>query len=257
MAKKRRKKRPAQPGVDPNERRRERLEARRQAKAEAQAAQVRARRREKVIRRVTIVALAGAAFWFIFLRGQVPDEIDGHEIQHFSTSGAFDHVEGTVTYDSSPPTHGAHAGTATGCGVIGEALPNENFVHTLEHGAVALLYKPDLDLDTIGLMEEVVRSYDSHVLSAPYADMETPIAVVAWAHMMRLDEYDEAAVKEFIEVFRREGDAPEAQQECPNDEDIPFTNVTPTPAPIETIDVEPSPEPEPKGGKSGKNKKDG
>jgi hypothetical protein len=243
VAKKRRKKRPVQPGVDPNERRRERLDARRQAKAEALAAQQRAQRREKIIRRVTIVGLAGAAFWFIFLRGQVPDEIGGHEVEHFSTSGGFQHEEGALNYDSSPPTHGAHNPNPAGCGVYGETIPNENFVHTIEHGAVALLFKPDLDPEVISEMEEVVRSYDSHVLSAPFSDMETPIAVVAWAHMMRLDEYDDAAVEEFIQVFRREGDAPE-RAECPNDSDIPFSNVTPTPVPAETPEVDRSPKPD-------------
>jgi hypothetical protein len=242
VAKKRRKKRPVQPGVDPNERRRERLDARRQAKAEALAAQQRARRREKIIRRVTIVGLVGAAFWFIFLRGQVPDEIGGHEIEHFSTSGTQQHVQGTVDYDSSPPTHGPH-GSVIDCGIYAQQIPNENLVHNLEHGVVEILYKPDLDPDVIAQIEDLVRSYDSHLLSAPYPDMETPIAVVAWAHMMRLDEYDEPAIKEFIEVFREEGDAPESAP-CPNDSDIPFSNVTPTPLPAETPDVDRSPKPD-------------
>ena len=240
MAKKKRKKRPVQPGVDPNERRRERLDARRQAKAEAAAAQRRVQRREKIIRRVTIVALAGVAFWFIFLRGQAPDAIAGHEIEHFSTSGAFQHVEGTVDYDSSPPSHGSHNQNPAQCGVYAEAIPNENFVHTLEHGAVAILYQPTLDREVIAQIEDVVRSYDSHVLSAQYPEMETPIAVVAWAHMMRLDEYDEAATNEFIDVFRQEGDAPEAQQPCPTELDTPFGTLTPAPEPTPELTPEPT-----------------
>lgn len=249
MAKKKaKKKRPADQSIDPNERRRERLEARRQAKAEAVAAQQKAARRERIVRWISIAGFAVLAFWFLFIRGQAPDAIAGeggrqYPVDHFSTSaGRPAHISGTVSYAMSPPVSGQHSQNAAPCGVFGQPLPNENMVHILEHGAVGLLYKPDLEMETIEKVEELTRSYDSHTFSMPFEGLEQPITLVAWASSMKLEALDETAAKNFIDAFRQGGDAPEAFQDCPNDEDTPFTNVTPTPVPLPTAtEVSPSP----------------
>lgn len=236
MAKKNRKKNRPE-GFDPNQRKRERIEARRQAKAEALERQRKAARRERIVRRLVILAVAGFALWFFFIRGGVPDEILGREIEHYATSNTSDglgtHVNTPVEYDMSPPVSGSHASASADCGTYGATIPNENLVHSLEHGAVAVLYEPTLAQEDVTKIEELVASYDSHTISAPYeGEMETPIAVVAWANIMRLNELNEAAVTEFIDAFRAGGQAPEAFQECPNDSDEDFeVRESPEPSP--------------------------
>lgn len=248
MAKKNKKKNRPE-GFDPNQRKRERIDARRQAKAEALARRRKAERRERIVRRVAILALGLFALWFFFVRGGVPDEILGHEIEHYSTSaGNPTHVDTPVTYEMSPPVSGQHSPAPAQCGTYGAAVPNENLVHSLEHGAVAVLYSPTVSLDEIRQIEELVASYDSHTISAPFdGEMETPIAVVAWANAMRLQSFDEEATREFIDAFAEGGQAPEAFQDCPNESDDDFeVPESPPPSP------EGSPEPEgsPRGGRT-------
>lgn len=206
-------------GEEKQARRRERLEARREAKAEAEARRMRAQRRERLVRMSLFLLIIFAAAWFLFLRNRAPSEINGNEIETFSAAGTGLHTSGTVNYESSPPVSGQHAGGAPPCGTYGRPIPNESQVHMLEHGAVGVQYKPDLAPEQIEQIEEIVSSFDSHVFSAPYENMETPIATSSWSRLMRLDEFERDTVREYIEEFRKTG--PESQ-DCDMEVDESF-----------------------------------
>ncbi len=243
MAKK--KKSPAQPGVDPNEKRRERLEAKRAARAATVEAQRKKERRERWIRRLAWAALFGFAVWFLFLRTATPDEINGNPINTFSTAGANQHTTTDVPYQDVPPVSGQHAPRAGMCGVFSAAIQDEVMVHNLEHGAVGLLYQPDLELRQIRQLEKIVGDYEDSVFSMPYPrGMQSPITVIAWGHTMELDEVDQDSIKQFIEEFRRGGSAPEGKsaEPCEYQTAQPYQpvdlNATPSPG------AEPTPEPE-------------
>jgi len=248
---------PAVPAVEqtsgPQDKRRERLDARREAKAREAIKRRRQQQIARVVRTVVIVGSAAALIWFLFLRTGIPDAIAGHEVEHYDPFGTESrqgtlHTGDPITYASDPPVSGEHRPSPANCGVYASPIPNENMVHTLEHGAVGVLYHPeDADPDEIERVEEIVKSYDSHTFSAPYPTLEDPYTVVAWAHLMRLDEFDEPAIKEFIEVFRQSGDAPE-RQECPLAANDPF-GATPTPT------RSPTPGETPTDGSSDKEKK--
>lgn len=191
---------------DAHERRQARLEARRAARERELEARARAARRQRLVRFALLGLLAGAFVWFFFLqtRPEGPDSIGGHAIQRFPETGVNEHVTGTVDYDSSPPTHGPH-GAVVACGVHGEPIPNENQVHLLEHGAVGIQYRPDVEPADIAAIEDIVRDYDSEVFSAPYPDMDTAIALTSWGELMRLDRLDTAAIRRYVEEFRGQG----------------------------------------------------
>lgn len=239
--KKKRRRRSSAPGVDAEARRRERLEARRQAKAEAIAARQRKERRDKIIRRsLGLIALVGIV-WFFFLRNVTPNEINGHEVLDFSTAGAGQHQPPPISYETSPPVAGPHS-SAVPCGIYAEQIPDENQVHNLEHGAIGVQYQPDVPVRQIRRIEALARSYDSHVFAGPYEDMDSNITLTAWGHMVRLDTFEEEAIRAFIDEFAQNGDAPEASQDCPNEADERF-RPEPGPSPGASPPASPTPSP--------------
>ncbi|TFC21391.1 DUF3105 domain-containing protein [Cryobacterium glucosi] len=66
-----------------------------------------------------------------------PTSVDG--VQTFPNQTS-QHVTGTVKYNPLPPVGGDHSVTLLNCGVYSENVPNENAVHSLEHGAVWVTY---------------------------------------------------------------------------------------------------------------------
>lgn len=234
------------------DKRRERLEARREAKAKAEAQRYRQQRRARIGRIAALLASVVAIVWFLFIRGSIPDAIAGYDIEDFdafvSESRANQlHTADPVTYNENPPVSGEHSPQAAACGVYGQPLANPNMLHALEHGAVGILYQPDAPANDIKEAESIAEDYDSHIFSAPYEGLEDPFTIVAWAHLMRLDSFDRAAIVEFVDTFREGGDAPESS-DCPLGASQPFEpNPTVSPsAPVET------PEPEEKQGSDSK-----
>ena len=240
MAKKksRRKKKAQQrpPGYDPNERRRQRLEEKRLQREAAAKARQRAEFRERLVRGLVFAAVVVGAIWFFFLRTQTPDEINGNPVVEFREDR--DHTNDPVTYESTPPVTGDHSPSAAPCGVHGTQIPDELFVHSLEHGTVAILYDPqEVEVATIREIEAKVGEFDDRTISAPYPGTDTPISVTSWNKLMRLDEdeFDEATVDEYIDAFIGRG--PE-NIPCENTQDTPFdpASLEPAPTPSPTPD---------------------
>lgn len=215
------KKRKRSGGAEAAERKKQRLEERRQQKAETLARQRKAAARERAVRSVALIALAGVAVWFFFLRSSTPDEINGHAITGFGGGGVGAHSDQPQSFEMTPPVQGTHSSSPAACGVHATPVPNENLVHSLEHGAVALLFEPTKTTpEDIKELEAIASDNDENVLSAPYEGMEPAFAIASWGERMDLDELDITAVNEYIDAFAGKG--PEAGQTCPNTVDTPY-----------------------------------
>ena len=129
--------------------------------------------------------------------------------QHFSRN-----EDGSVTvpepYNSQPPTSGWHIGDEVAAwGVSKVQMEPAVFVHNLEHGGVMLQYNCECP-ETIALLErfaDPATGYPSAVIAAPYADMETEVALTAWNHIwtMPANEVTPERLRDFIDGYVNKG----------------------------------------------------
>jgi len=138
----------------------------------------------------------------------------GREISGVETfQNRSDHVQGAVTYEQNPPAGGPHNPIWLNCGVYTQPQQNENAVHSMEHGAVWITYDPArVDQAGIDALKAVMPS--SYALLSPYPDMDTPIAVSAWNHQLKLDNPNDPRIAEFFTEYWRSQNAPEPNAAC-------------------------------------------
>ncbi len=108
-------------------------------------------------------------------------------------------------YFSNPPTSGWHLPSLNRPGVYTQPLPPESVAHFLEHAGVWVLYTcPSGCDDLVQNLQRVVTAEVARgrpVALAPYSAREQPkqrVNLVAWQYLLPLDDFDEAAVTQFI-----------------------------------------------------------
>jgi hypothetical protein len=103
--------------------------------------------------------------------------------------------------------------------VYEQPVPEANIVHNLEHGYALIYYaaagENALSDDIRSELEEVARS-QSEVIMAPYPDLASPMALVAWRELQQCDPGEDAdpedalvVAEEFIDRFKNGSLAPE------------------------------------------------
>ena len=124
-----------------------------------------------------------------------------------------EHTDQDLDYPTRPPAGGDHLGIWHNCGVYTVPLLDEAAVHSLEHGAVWVTYRPDLGAEAIlGLTGELVDR--EKLLVSPYPDQIPPVVATAWARQLALDGPDDQRLKAFIGRFTDGDAAPEAGVTC-------------------------------------------
>lgn len=127
------------------------------------------------------------------------------------------HVQGTIAYDTSPPTGGNHSQYWADCNgaVYPNAIANENAVHSLEHGAVWITYNQDtVSGSDLATLTSLVAGHDYTMLS-PYASLKSAVSLQFWGYQLFVDSADDPRIEQFLDYFRDNPDVvPEYGASC-------------------------------------------
>ena len=126
------------------------------------------------------------------------------------------HAAGPIPYEGypgRPPLGGEHSSVPQTCAVYAEPVPAEHVVHSLEHGAVWVTYRPDLDDDDVRVLAEQVEGR-SHRLLSPLPGQDAAVVLTAWGRQLELDDAEDARVAAFLDTYPRHAGAPEPGVAC-------------------------------------------
>jgi hypothetical protein len=166
-----------------------------------------------IITAIVIVVLAAGVITYAATRSgsgsssayTVPEIADAKAIDGviYKAEPNHNHVEGNLTYNTTPPTGGNHSQYWADCSgtVYPNAIANENAVHMLEHGAVWITYKPGLAQDQIDTLSKLVTGQDRMAMS-PYPDLKTNISLQSWDYQLFVDSATDPRIEKFILALR-------------------------------------------------------
>ena len=133
-------------------------------------------------------------------------------VQTFEVPGA-EHVTTQVEYEQVPPVGGNHNPVWQNCGYYSEPIDSEFGVHSLEHGAVWITYRPDLPEDEVDTLKD--RAGRSYVLVSPWeGELPAPVVASAWGKQLPLESASDPALAQFVDYFAAGPQTPEPGAAC-------------------------------------------
>lgn len=108
-------------------------------------------------------------------------------------------------YNSNPPTSGWHDPSPAPWGFYTNEIADEILVHNLEHGGIWISYRDPRDQEVIDKLAELIKRFPSKVIVTQRPKNDSRISVAAWTRLLKLEQYDEKQMLEFIKAHRNRG----------------------------------------------------
>ena len=115
------------------------------------------------------------------------------------------HVSGPVAYRTDPPSGGNHSATPAAPSVYRAPPPDEQVVHSMEHGDIVLWHKPDAPADVVDQLSSLADRYEQDVLVVPRASLRTTVAATAWHRRLLCPAFERDAFDLFVRTYRDKG----------------------------------------------------
>jgi hypothetical protein len=122
------------------------------------------------------------------------------------------HTNDPVVYPQTPPVGGPHANSWETCVFRDRPVPNESAVHSLEHGAIWITYRPDVPADQLDVLSRLAGSRRDVLVSRWDSGLPAPIVASSWGRQMKLDSATDPRLLQFILAFT--GQSPEPSAPC-------------------------------------------
>ena len=124
-----------------------------------------------------------------------------------------EHTDENVDYPTTPPAGGDHLGIWHTCGIYKVELLDEAAVHALEHGAVWVTYKPEIEKEEI-IKLTTMLSGKPKILLSPHSEQMSPIVATSWGRRLEIETANDPRLNKFVDFFMDGEAAPEAGITC-------------------------------------------
>lgn len=108
------------------------------------------------------------------------------------------HGEKHAAYNSNPPTSGPHWADVAGGGIKDAPVPDELMLHSMEHGAAVVWYREGLPQSDIEQITQAFNATPGKKIMVPRKDLDTPVALTSWGHLLKLNSIDQNTIEQFI-----------------------------------------------------------
>ncbi|MGW0662094.1 DUF3105 domain-containing protein [Streptodolium elevatio] len=122
------------------------------------------------------------------------------------------HEKRRVVYDLTPPAGGVHNARWLNCGIYRTEQDASMAVHSMEHGAVWVTYRPDLPNDQVAELETLLGG--PFVLLTPYDGLPAPVVASAWGVQLALESPADPRLAQFVSYYREGPQTPEPGAPC-------------------------------------------